>query len=242
MVSAERISAELTKLIRAPGPDGPVRGIAVLVDTGVAEQVLPEVPALRLEIDEHFRHKDVYQHSLTVLARAITLETAYGLEGDLVLRLAALLHDIGKPRTRRMLPDGRVAFHHHEVVGAAMARNRLKALRFPTAVVADVAELIALHLRFHGYGEGEWTDSAVRRYVRDAGPLLSPAARAHPGRLHDKERPQGAAARARLRRPGEADRGSGRAGGAGQDPAGSERRRGHGAPWRAAGPAGRARR
>ena len=173
VVSAERICIELTKLMRAPGPDGPVRGIAVLVDTGVAEQVLPEVPALRLEIDEHFRHKDVYQHSLTVLARAITLETAYGLEGDLVLRLAALLHDIGKPRTRRKLPDGRVAFHHHEVVGAAMARNRLKALRFPTAVVADVSELIALHLRFHGYGEGEWTDSAVRRYVRDAGPLLT---------------------------------------------------------------------
>jgi poly(A) polymerase len=173
VVSAERISAELTKLIRAARPDGPVRGITVLVDTGVAEQVLPEVPALRLEVDEHFRHKDVYQHSLTVLARAITLEGSYGLDRDLVLRLAALLHDIGKPRTRRMLPDGRVAFHHHEVVGAAMARARLSALRFPAAVVSDVAELIALHLRFHGYGEEEWTDSAVRRYVRDAGPLLT---------------------------------------------------------------------
>jgi poly(A) polymerase len=173
VVSAERISAELTKLIRAPGPDGPVRGIAVLVDTGVAEQILPEVPALRLEVDEHFRHKDVYQHSLTVLARATTIEAAYGLDRDLVVRLAALLHDIGKPRTRRVLPDGRVAFHHHEVVGAAMARARLSALRFPSAVVSDVAELIALHLRFHGYGEGEWTDSAVRRYVRDAGPLLT---------------------------------------------------------------------
>jgi poly(A) polymerase len=145
----------------------------VLVDTGVADQVLPEVPKLRLEIDEHFRHKDVYQHSLTVLARAITLEAGYGLSGDLVLRLAALLHDIGKPRTRRLLPDGRVAFHHHEVVGAAMARERLKALRFPAAVVADTSELIGLHLRFHGYGEGEWTDSAVRRYVRDAGHLLT---------------------------------------------------------------------
>jgi poly(A) polymerase len=173
VVSAERICTELTKLMRAPGPDGPVRGIALLVDTGVAEQVLPEVPALRLEIDEHFRHKDVYQHSLTVLARAITFETAYGLDGDLVVRLAALLHDIGKPRTRRRLPDGRVTFHHHEVVGAAMARDRLKALRFPAAVVADVSELIALHLRFHGYGDEEWTDSAVRRYVRDAGPLLT---------------------------------------------------------------------
>jgi poly(A) polymerase len=173
VVSAERISAELAKLICSPGPDGPVRGISVLVDTGVAEQVLPEVPRLRLERDEHFRHKDVYQHTLTVLARAITLEAAYGLEGDLVVRLAALLHDIGKPRTRRVLPDGRVTFHHHEVVGAAMARDRLTALRFPTAVVSDVSELVALHLRFHGYGEGEWTDSAVRRYVRDAGRLLT---------------------------------------------------------------------
>jgi poly(A) polymerase len=173
VVSAERISTELTKLICAPGPDGPVRGISLLVDTGVADQVLPEVPKLRLEIDEHFRHKDVYQHSLTVLARAITLEPAYGLDGDLVVRLAALLHDIGKPRTRRKLPDGRVTFHHHEVVGAAMARDRLRALRFPGAVVSDVSELIALHLRFHGYGEGEWTDSAVRRYVRDAGHLLT---------------------------------------------------------------------
>ena len=173
VVSAERIGAELTKLICAPGPDGPVRGISLLVDTGVADQVLPEVPKLRLEIDEHARHKDVYQHSLTVLAQAITLEPAYGLDGDLVVRLAALLHDIGKPRTKRTLPDGRVTFHHHEVVGAAMARDRLRALRFPAAVVSDVSELIALHLRFHGYGDGEWTDSAVRRYVRDAGPLLS---------------------------------------------------------------------
>jgi poly(A) polymerase len=145
----------------------------VLVDTGVAERVLPEVPKLRLERDEHFRHKDVYQHTLTVLARATTLEPAYGLENDLRVRLAALLHDIGKPKTRRKLPGGRVAFHHHEVVGAAMAAERLTALRFPAAVVSDVSELVALHLRFHGYGEGEWTDSAVRRYVRDAGHLLT---------------------------------------------------------------------
>jgi len=172
VVSAERISAELTKLIRAPGPDGPVRGVSVLVDTGLADQILPEVPRLRLEVDEHFRHKDVYQHSLTVLARATTLEPAYGLHDDLVVRLAALLHDIGKPKTRRKLPDGRVAFHHHEVVGATMAKERLTALRFPAAVVADTSELIALHLRFHGYGEGVWTDSAVRRYVHDAGHLL----------------------------------------------------------------------
>src|SRR5262245_24064650 len=173
VVSAERISAELTKLICAPGPDGPVRGVSVLVDTGLADQILQEVPRLRLERDEHFRHKDVYQHSLTVLARAIALEPAYGLHEDLVVRLAALLHDIGKPKTRRVLPDGRVAFHHHEVVGAAMARDRLIALRFPAAVIADVSKLIALHLRFHGYGEGEWTDAAVRRYVRDAGHLLT---------------------------------------------------------------------
>jgi poly(A) polymerase len=145
----------------------------VLVDTGVAEPILPEVPRLRLEVDEHFRHKDVYQHTLTVLARVTTLEAAYGLENDLVVRLAALLHDIGKPTTRRVLPDGRVTFHHHEVAGAAMARDRLRALRFPSAVVSDVSELVALHLRFHGYGEAGWTDSAVRRYVRDAGPLLT---------------------------------------------------------------------
>ena len=173
VVSVERISGELVKLMLAPGPDGPVRGIALLVDTGVAGQVLPEIPRLRLEIDEHFRHKDVYHHSLTVLERAIALEAGYGLESDLVLRLAALLHDIGKPKTRRLLPDGRVAFHHHEVVGAAMVRARLGKLRFPSAVVNDVATLVALHLRFHGYNEGGWTDSAVRRYVRDAGPLLA---------------------------------------------------------------------
>jgi poly(A) polymerase len=128
---------------------------------------------LRLEQDEHFRHKDVYLHSLTVLDQAIALEKRYGLERDLVLRLAALLHDIGKPKTRTRLPGGKVAFHHHEVKGAQMAKARLSALRFPSSVVADVSRLVELHLRFHGYGSGEWTDSAVRRYVRDAGPLLS---------------------------------------------------------------------
>ena len=141
----------------------------------LADVVLPEVPKLRLEMDEHLRHKDVYQHSLTVLEQAIGLEDRYGLHGDLVVRLAALLHDIGKPKTRALLPDGRVAFHHHEVVGEKMARARLKALRFPSGVIADVSTLIGLHLRFHGYGEGEWTDAAVRRYVRDAGPLLTRA-------------------------------------------------------------------
>jgi poly(A) polymerase len=172
-VSAERIEGELTKLLLSVLPGGPAAGIALLVETGVADQILPEIPALRLESDEHFRHKDVYQHSLTVLSQAIALESRYDLEPDIVLRLAALLHDIGKPRTRSRLPDGRVAFHHHEVWGARMARKRLMALRYRKEIVADVSRLVELHLRFHGYGEGEWTDSAVRRYVTDAGPLLS---------------------------------------------------------------------
>jgi poly(A) polymerase len=172
-VSAERIGGELTKLMLSPLPGGPVAGIELLVDSGVAPYVLPEIPALRLERDEHFRHKDVYQHSLTVLGQAIELEPRYGLEQDLRLRLAALLHDIGKPRTRTRLADGRVAFHHHEVFGAKMARKRLTQLRYPRDVVTDVTRLIELHLRFHGYGEGDWTDSAVRRYVTDAGPLLT---------------------------------------------------------------------
>jgi poly(A) polymerase len=170
IVSVERINVELAKLMQAPDP---ARGIDVLVQTDVADQVLPEVSKLRMEADEHHRHKDVYEHTLTVLRQAIELEPRYGLEGDLVVRLAALLHDIGKPRTRTLLPDGRVAFHLHEVVGAKMARRRLTALRFAKDVVEDVSRLVELHLRFHGYGEGEWTDSAVRRYVRDAGPLLT---------------------------------------------------------------------
>ena len=170
IVSAERITSELTKLMLTPDP---ALGIDVLVQTGVADEVLPEVSRLRMEADEHHRHKDVYQHSLTVLRQAIELEPLYRLEGDLTVRLAALLHDIGKPKTRSLLPDGRVAFHHHEVKGATMTKRRLTALRFPNDVVRDVSKLVELHLRFHGYGEGEWTDSAVRRYVRDAGPLLS---------------------------------------------------------------------
>jgi poly(A) polymerase len=169
IVSAERIEGELEKLMLTPDP---ALGIDVLVQTEVAEQVLPEVSRLRMEADEHHRHKDVYQHSLTVLRQAIELEPRYGLEGDLIVRLAALLHDVGKPQTRTLLPGGRVAFHLHEVVGATLAKRRLTALRFPNDVVRDTAKLIALHLRFHGYAEGEWTDSAVRRYVRDAGPLL----------------------------------------------------------------------
>jgi poly(A) polymerase len=170
IVSAERITSELTKLMLTPDP---ALGIDVLVQTEAADEVLPEVSRLRMEADEHHRHKDVYQHSLTVLRQAIELEPQYGLDGDLTVRLAALLHDIGKPRTRSLLPDGRVAFHLHEVIGAKMTKRRLTALRFPNDVVRDVSRLVELHLRFHGYGEGEWTDAAVRRYVRDAGPLLS---------------------------------------------------------------------
>jgi poly(A) polymerase len=167
IVSAERIRDELTKLLLAPNPH---TGLGLLTDTGLAEYVLPELPRLRLEIDEHHRHKDVYEHTLTVLDQAIALEE----DGpDLVLRLAALMHDIGKPRTRRFEPGGGVSFHHHELVGAKMTKKRLRELKFSNEIVDDVARLVELHLRFHGYGDGEWTDSAVRRYVRDAGPLLA---------------------------------------------------------------------
>jgi poly(A) polymerase len=169
IISAERIRDELVKTVLSPAPR---TGLTLLVDTGLAEHVLPELPRLRLEIDEHHRHKDVYEHSLTVLEQAIALEHRLGGAPDLVLRLAALLHDIGKPKTRRFEPGGGVSFHHHEVVGANLATARLKALRFDRHTVEDVARLIELHLRFHGYGTGEWTDSAVRRYVRDAGPHL----------------------------------------------------------------------
>ncbi|HEX6470371.1 MAG TPA: CCA tRNA nucleotidyltransferase [Streptosporangiaceae bacterium] len=166
IVSAERIRDELSKLLCGARPRS---GLGLLVDTGLAAHVLPELPKLRLEIDEHHRHKDVYEHTLIVLEQAIAQED----DGpDLVLRLAALLHDIGKPKTRSFEPGGRVSFHHHEVVGAKMARHRLMELRYPKDVIADVSRLVELHLRFHGYGTGEWTDSAVRRYVRDAGHLL----------------------------------------------------------------------
>jgi poly(A) polymerase len=173
IVSAERKALELEKLILAGRSGGPSAGIDLLVRTGVADVFMPEVPRLRLELDEHHRHKDVYRHSLTVLDQAIALESRYGLQRDLRLRLAALLHDIGKPKTRSLLPDGRVAFHHHDIVGAKLARSRLQQLRLPNNVTEDVAELIRLHLRFHGFSTGEWTDSAVRRYVTDAGPLLT---------------------------------------------------------------------
>jgi len=166
IVSAERVRDELVKLVLAPDPRA---GLGLLVRTGLADRVLPELPKLALEIDEHHRHKDVYEHTLTVLDQAIALEES---GPDLVLRLAALMHDVGKPKTRRFESGGGVSFHHHEVVGAKLTRARLRALRFPKDVVEDVARLVELHLRFHGYGTGEWTDSAVRRYVADAGPLL----------------------------------------------------------------------
>jgi len=169
IVAAERIQQEIAKLLLT---DDPSAGIRVLVDTGLADHVLPEVPALRLEIDEHARHKDVYEHSLTALDRAIVLEGERGLEPDLILRLAVLLHDIGKPATREIEPGGGVTFHHHDVLGARLATKRLKALRFDKATIEAVADLIRLHLRFFGYAEGTWTDSAVRRYVRDVGEQL----------------------------------------------------------------------
>jgi poly(A) polymerase len=171
IVSAERVRDELVKLILAPQPR---RGLALLVETGLADRVLPELPALALERDEHHRHKDVYEHTLTVLEQSIDLEHRLPGGGpDLVSRLAALMHDVGKPRTRRFAADGTVTFHHHDVVGAKLTRKRLKALRFSNDVTEKVARLVELHLRFHGYGSGEWTDSAVRRYVRDAGEDLA---------------------------------------------------------------------
>jgi poly(A) polymerase len=169
IVSAERVRDELTKLLLS---DDPRAGLTLLVDTGLAAVVLPELPALRLEVDEHHRHKDVYEHTLIVLEQAIALEDDEVPGPDLVLRLAALLHDIGKPATRRFEPGGGVSFHHHEVVGAKLAAKRLKALRYDKETVKAVSRLVELHLRFHGYGDGAWTDSAVRRYVTDAGPLL----------------------------------------------------------------------
>ncbi len=170
-ITAERVRAELDKLLCGEHPG---EGIDLLVATGLAEHVLPEVPAMRLEIDEHHQHKDVYAHSLTVLQQAIDLELADPAHEspDLVLRWAALLHDVGKPATRRHEPAGGVSFHHHEVVGAKLVRKRLRALKASKQVVDDVSQLVFLHLRFHGYGGGEWTDSAVRRYVTDAGPQL----------------------------------------------------------------------
>ena len=167
-ITVERVAVELDKMLL--GAD-PVAGIELMVRTGMGEVVLPEVGGMQMAIDEHHQHKDVYQHSLTVLRQAMELEEPG--EPDLVLRWAALLHDIGKPATRRHESDGGVSFHHHEVVGAKMVRKRMRALKYSKQMVDDVSQLVYLHLRFHGYGDGKWTDSAVRRYVADAGPLLT---------------------------------------------------------------------
>ena len=169
IISAERIRDELSKILMSQNPR---LGITLLVDTDLADIVLPEIPKLRLEVDEHHHHKDVYEHSITVLEQAIEHEDRLG-GPNLVIRLAALLHDIGKPKTRNLIEGGGVSFHHHEVVGARLAKKRLQELRFDGHTVEAVETLIALHLRFHGYGDGEWSDSAVRRYVRDAGELLT---------------------------------------------------------------------
>ncbi|QTX03302.1 CCA tRNA nucleotidyltransferase [Agromyces archimandritae] len=170
-ISAERVRDEFSKLLLTADP---VPGIRLLVDSGIADRVLPEIPALRLEIDEHHHHKDVYEHSLTVLRQAIDYEVSRGTlaSPDLIVRLAAILHDIGKPATRRLEAGGAVSFHHHDVVGAKLARKRLRALRYDNDTIAAVGRLIELHLRFFGYSDQQWTDSAVRRYVRDAGPQL----------------------------------------------------------------------
>ena len=169
IISAERVRDEFVKILMSPNPR---IGITVLVDTGLADIVLPEIPKLRLEVDEHHHHKDVYEHSITVLEQAMELEDR--LSGpNLVIRLAALLHDIGKPKTRAFIEGGGVSFHHHEVVGARLVKKRLQALRFDNDTIDAVELLTALHLRFHGYGDGEWTDSAVRRYVRDADALIT---------------------------------------------------------------------
>ena len=168
IISAERIRDEFTKIIMS---DNPRLGITLLVETGLADIFLPEIPKLKLEIDEHHHHKDVYEHTLTVLEQAIALESRLG-GPNLTLRLAALLHDIGKPKTKELIAGGGVSFHHHEVVGSKLCKERMKKLRFDNHIIKDVAQLVFLHLRFHGYSNGEWTDSAVRRYVRDAEELL----------------------------------------------------------------------
>ena len=234
IISAERVRDELVKLVCAPYPRA---GLTLLVETGLAQIVLPELPALALERDEHHRHKDVYEHTLTVLEQSIDLEHRLG-GPDFISRFAALMHDVGKPRTRKFVGDGSVTFHHHDVVGAKLTRKRMQALRFPGETIDAVCSLVELHLRFHGYGDGEWTDSAVRRYVRDAGDQLE--------RLHVLTR---ADCTTRNRRKAErlrrsydeledAHRPPLGGGGAGRHPAGPRRHPDHGDPRDRAGPGG----
>ena len=217
----------------------PVAGIDLMVQTGLGEVVLPEVGAMRMAIDEHHQHKDVYQHSLTVLRQAIDLEDEAGK--DLVLRWAALLHDIGKPATRKHEPDGGVSFHHHEVVGAKMTRKRMRALKYSKQMIDDVSQLVYLHLRFHGYGGRIWQVDRFRgaplRHRRR--PALAQAAQAGPRRLHHPQQAARGAAAGQLRRPGGADRGAGRQGGSAAGAAGPGRQRDHGDPRHPGRPAGR---
>ena len=205
-ITAERVRAELDKLILG---EYPIDGMNVMCETGLADYVLPEVPQMKLEIDEHHQHKDVYWHSLTVLKQAVDLEEG---DPDLVLRWAALLHDIGKPDTKRNEPGGGVSFHHHEVVGAKMVRKRMRALKYSKQMVDDVSQLVFLHLRFHGYGKGQWTDSAVRRYVTDAGRPAAAPAQAGPRRLHHAQQAAGGRSAGDVRRHRGADRPDRRAG------------------------------
>lgn len=170
IISAERVREELVKLLIAPKPR---RGLDLLVASGIAGSVLPELPALRDASDETHRHKDVYEHSLQVMENAIEREANYVEAPNFVLRFAALMHDIGKPKTRRFEKNGKVTFRHHDVVGAKLVAKRMRDLRFDKATTKAVARLVELHMRFYGYGDGEWTDSAVRRYVTDAGDLLA---------------------------------------------------------------------
>ena len=237
IISAERIRDELSKLLLT---DRPRAGIDLLVSTGLAAKVLPELPALRLERDEHHRHKDVYQHSLTVLEQAIDLEDRLPERPDLIIRLAALLHDIGKPATRRFEPGGKVSFHHHDVVGAKLVRKRLAALRFSGEEIKAVSDLVALHLRFHGYSGGEGREGCgpIRRFVAmSAMPAISwLGCTSDQSGLHDSGRGQGGTVAGGVRRPGATDRRAGRAGGVEVDPAGSERKPDHGDPRHPGGP------
>ncbi len=171
IISAERVREEIVKLMLGANPR---KGLTALVDSGLAELVLPELPALKLEVDEHHHHKDVFEHTLTVVEQAIGYEKDYGLEGNFVLRFAALLHDCGKPKTRKLEPGGGVTFHQHDLVGSRIAKKRMQALKFDNEKIRAVGRLIELHLRFFGYGDQAWSDSAVRRYVRDAEDLLLP--------------------------------------------------------------------
>ncbi|MGO2110508.1 MAG: CCA tRNA nucleotidyltransferase [Pseudoclavibacter sp.] len=170
-ISAERVRDEIVKLLST---DSPRPGLELFVETGLAELVLPELPALQLERDDAHQHKDVYEHSIVVLEQAIAIERERTPDAapDVALRLASLLHDIGKSRTRKFGPGRKVTFYNHDVVGAKMARKRLTKLRFDNDSIASISRLVELHMRVYNYEGAGWTDSAVRRFSRDAGPEL----------------------------------------------------------------------